>query len=90
ILLEKKLTENGGHEERVFSFAVPGAMVSDMDLILDKVLTGPKKPSLIVYGVAPRDFMDDLAGGETKTATFQRLGDVSDLGKENFAASSVD
>lgn len=89
-LLERKLSQDGGQPERVFSFAVPGAMVSDMDLIVDKVLTGTKKPSLIVYGVAPRDFMDDLAGGETKTATFQRLGDVSDLNKENFACASSD
>jgi DltD protein len=89
-LLEKKLTLNGEQPERVFSFAVPGAMVSDMDLIVDKVLIGPKKPNLVVYGVAPRDFMDDLAGGETKTPTFQRLGDVSDLSKDNFAGASVD
>ncbi len=88
--LEKKLQADGGQPTRVFSFAVPGAMVSDMDLIVDKVLTGAKKPSLVVYGVAPRDFMDDLAGGETKTATFSRLGEVSDLGKQNFAASTTD
>ncbi|HEY9756137.1 MAG TPA: D-alanyl-lipoteichoic acid biosynthesis protein DltD [Oculatellaceae cyanobacterium] len=89
-LLEKKLSAETNEELKVFSFAVPGAMVSDMDLIVDKMLTGTKKPQLVVYGVAPRDFMDDLAGGETKTATFQRLGDVSDLSKNNFAASTVD
>jgi hypothetical protein len=88
--LEKKLEADGGQPTKVFSFAVPGAMVSDMDLIVDKVLTGAKKPSLVVYGVAPRDFMDDLAGGETKTATFSRLGEVSDLSKQNFAASTTD
>ena len=89
-LLEKKLAADGGQPAKVFSFAVPGAMVSDMDLIVDKVLTGARKPSLVVYGVAPRDFMDDLAGGETKTATFSRLGEVSDLSKQNFAASTTD
>ena len=89
LLLEKKLSD-ANEQMKVFSFAVPGAMVSDMDLIVDKMLVGSKKPQLVVYGVAPRDFMDDLAGGETKTATFQRLGDVTDLNKNNFAASTVD
>lgn len=82
--------QSDAHQGSVFSFAVPGAMVSDMDLILSKVLVGPRKPNLIVYGVAPRDFMDDLAGSETKTVVFQRLGDVGDLSKSNFADTSVD
>ncbi len=89
-LLEEKLQKTWGRAAKVFSFAVPGAMVSDMNLIVSKMLIGDKKPSLVVYGVAPRDFMDDLAGGETKTPTFQRLGEVSDLNRENFASSTID
>ena len=34
--------------------------------------------------------MDDLASGETKTAVFSRLGDVSDLNKSNYANASFD
>jgi hypothetical protein len=89
--LASRKRQNGKSDKcRVFSFAVPGAMVSDMDLILGKVLVGPRKPDLVVYGVAPRDFMDDLAGSETKTVVFQKLGDVGDLSKSNFADTSID
>ncbi len=89
-MLAKALSPNRAQPCEVFSFAVPGAMVSDMYLVVEKLLCEQKAPSLVVYGIAPRDFMDDLAGGETKTAVFQRLGDVSDLNRSDFANASFD
>ncbi len=89
-ILETELSQSGRRPIEVFSFAVPGAMVSDMYLVADKILTGNKAPSLVVYGVAPRDFMDDLAAGETRTVVFDRLGEVADLNRSNFATSSFD
>lgn len=90
ILLAKLLSKPDQDPWSVFSFAVPGGMVSDMYLIVDKLLAGARAPDLIIYGIAPRDFMDDLAGAETKTAVFQRLGTVSDLGRSQFATSTQD
>ena len=89
-MLEQALTGQGEAPKQVFSFAVPGAMVSDMYLVVDKLLKGDKTPPLVVYGVGPRDFMDDLASGETATAVFSRLGDVSDLNRSSFSNATFD
>jgi len=89
-MLEQALTSKGEATKQVFSFAVPGAMISDMYLVVDKLLKGDKAPPVVVYGVAPRDFMDDLASGETKTAVFSRLGDVGDLNRSNYVNASFD
>jgi hypothetical protein len=89
-MLAKALSQHRREPLEVFSFAVPGAMVSDMYLVVEKLLANEKAPALVIYGVAPRDFMDDLAAGETKTAVFQRLGDVSDLNNSDFAKADFD
>jgi len=79
IELEKALKANGISKHAVFCFALPGEMISDGYLITDKLLAGAKTPDILVYGLAPRDFMDDLLTGETRTAVFQRLTGLSDL-----------
>jgi hypothetical protein len=89
-MLARALSQHRRQPLEVFSFAVPGAMVSDMYLVVEKLLADQKAPSLVIYGIAPRDFMDDLAAGETKTAVFQRLGDVSDLNHSDFAKAGFD
>jgi hypothetical protein len=53
----KKLT---GADIKTFIFALPGEMPSDACLITRNMLSGAKKPDVIVYGVGPRDFMDNL------------------------------
>ena len=68
-----------GKEQDVFSFALPGAMMSDFYLIAEKLFTDTHTPKLLVCGLAPRDFMDDLLTGETRTAVFQRLMTLQDL-----------
>lgn len=77
--LERMLEKRGLGRQQVFTFALPGLMISDGYLLADKLLRGDKKPRLLVYGLAPRDFMDDLLTGETRTVVFQRLMDLSDL-----------
>lgn len=68
-----------GDSRQIFNFALPGAMVSDQYLLLSKLLKDNHKPRVVVYGLAPRDFMDDLLTGETRTPIFQSLSDLSDL-----------
>lgn len=68
-----------GNNRTSFSFALPGAMVSDIYLITKKLFTGAKCPSFIVYGISPRDFMDNLLTGETRTPIFKRLSDLRDV-----------
>lgn len=63
----------------VFTFALPGAMVSDGYLLTEKLLKDKQAPRVLVYGLSPRDLMDDLLTGETRTSVFQRLMTLSDL-----------
>lgn len=77
--LEDLLKKHGLPPRDVYSLALPGSMISDGYLLAEKLFDGDKVPEVIVYGLAPRDFMDDLLTGETRTAAFQRLMELSDL-----------
>lgn len=79
--LESKATQKRQKQTSVFTFALPGLMVSDGYLIVDKVLNGKLKPKLIGYALTPRDFMDDLMTGETRTITFNRLMRLNDIAR---------
>ncbi len=68
-----------GNKEEAYAFALPGAMVSDMYLIVDKVFQAQKKPEVVIMGISARDMMDDLLTGETRTPVFSRLSDLSDF-----------
>jgi hypothetical protein len=81
--LSKLLSDRGNKEQSVFAFALPGLMISDGYLLSHRLLVGARQPNLLVYGLAPRDFMDDLLTGETRTVAFQqlmRLEDIPQLG----------
>jgi hypothetical protein len=77
--LERLLSARALGSKQVFAFALPGLMVSDGYLLVDKLLVGKRTPEILVYGLAPRDFMDDLLTGETRTPVFQRLMQLEDL-----------
>ncbi len=68
-----------GKNDDAYAFALPGAMVSDMYLIVDKIFQSKKKPDVVVLGISARDMMDDLLTGETRTPVFSRLSDLSDF-----------
>ncbi len=68
-----------GKKEDAYAFALPGVMVSDMYLIVDKIFQSSKKPNVVVMGISARDMMDDLLTGETRTPVFSRLSDISDF-----------
>jgi len=64
-----------------FNFALPGEMPSDAYLITRFLLEGKHAPKVLVYGVGPRDFMDNLLPSPSATDPFQylsRFGDWSD------------
>lgn len=77
------LTENlqkDGIDADVVSLATAGQFVSDTYLIVDKYLRD-KKPQILIYGVAPRDFMDDTSGGLALTSVFDEVVGVEDFNK---------
>lgn len=79
---EDKFKELTGIKLRTFTFALPGEMPSDAYLIVKNLLNGPKKPELIVYGVGPRDFLDNMLPSPAATDPYRflsRFGDIEPI-----------
>ena len=65
-----------------FNLAVPGSLMSDNYLVLRTLLNGPRKPSVVVLGLALRDFIDNQVPCAAATPSYKYLSrytDVSDL-----------
>jgi hypothetical protein len=77
--LAKKLdSHDPSTSPKIFCLAVGGEMVSDAYLIVKHVLDN-KTPSAIIYGIAPRDFQDNIMPGVQSSETFHVLARVNDL-----------
>jgi hypothetical protein len=82
LFFEKKFAEQTGKFVSTFDFAIPGEMPSDAYLITEHLFKEEKRPHVIVYGVGPRDFMDNLLPSPSATDPFHhlaRFGDYSHL-----------
>jgi hypothetical protein len=77
--LEDFLADKIGHKPTSFSFAIAGQMASDSYLITRSLLSGAKQPKVIVYGIAPRDLIDNTLPSPASTETFKYLSRISDL-----------
>ncbi|MBX9669018.1 MAG: DUF1574 domain-containing protein [Candidatus Obscuribacterales bacterium] len=71
------LAKASGKQRNVIDLAVAASMMSDQYLILKKYLDSGKTPRLIVCGVAPRDFLDNLRQDPEKTPTYSILADLT-------------
>jgi hypothetical protein len=81
LYFEKLLKERTGKQFNTFNFSLPGEMPSDGFLITKFLLKGAKQPDVIVCGVGPRDFMDNLLPSPLATDPFlwlSRFGDYND------------
>ena len=78
-LLEAALSERLGRKPQVFCLAAGGEMASDAYLITKNVLVRSRLPSAIIYGIAPRDFQDNLMPGIQSSEAFQVLSSLADL-----------
>lgn len=79
---ENRWKELTGNAVKSYTFALPGEMPSDAFLIVKNLLTGQKKPDVIVYGVGPRDFLDNLLPSPSATDPYRylsRFGPVDDI-----------
>jgi hypothetical protein len=86
VLLERLLKARFKRDYSTFVFALGGEMASDAYAITASLLTGPKQPKVIIYGIAPRDFMDHALNSAASTEIFKymsRLGDLSDIAGES-------
>lgn len=85
--LQDDIEKITGKKPSVFSFAIAGQMASDAYAITSTLLKDKSKPNTIVYGIAPRDFMDNTLTNVGSTETFRYLSRVGDL-HSAFAASN--
>jgi hypothetical protein len=82
VYFEQKFNEATGTKPTTFNFALPGEMPSDAYLITDFLLKDKNRPDVIVYGVGPRDFMDNLLPSASATDPYRflsRFGDISHI-----------
>lgn len=77
LALEQAIDKIDG-EQKVYNFSRDGEMVSDAMLIVNDFLKDKNKPKVLVYGIAPRDFLDHTLPAETNTEEFNMLADLSD------------
>ncbi len=81
LYFEDVFSRKSGKAISTFNFALPGEMPSDADLITQFLLRHEKAPKIIVYGVGPRDFLDNLLPSPSATDPFHslsRLGSVEE------------
>lgn len=77
---QHKLKQETGLDIKAFSFALPGEMPSDAYLILRNLLSGARKPDVIIYGVGPRDFLDNTLSSPASTDPFRFLSKFGEFG----------
>lgn len=78
LALEDKLAV-GGKKPVVFSLAIFGQMASDSYIYASEFLKGDKKPKVLIWGIAPRDFFDAELSSPMQTISFQRLVGLDNL-----------
>lgn len=76
---EKRLEARTGRAPVTFNFSLPGEMPSDAYLITDFLLKGERQPKLLIYGLGPRDFMDNLLPSPASTDPFRHLSRFGDV-----------
>lgn len=79
--LSQLVKERTGVDTHTCLFALGGAMISDQYIIAKTLFTQKHKPKLIVLGVNPRDFIDNLMPSCASTETFHFLSPYTDLSK---------
>lgn len=86
-MLSHCLSQRLATSTKVFCLAVGGEMASDAYLITKNILKSPFTPHAIVYGIAPRDFQDNLLPSIDASETFQVVAQPEDL--NDFLSDSV-
>jgi hypothetical protein len=71
--LDDKLTSTFAGKFNTYNLSAPGQMPSDAYLTLKGMLTTAHRPEVVIYGVAPRDFIDSRMSSPTDTEPFRFL-----------------
>lgn len=77
LILEDALSGILHRPVKTWSYAVGGLHASDASLVTTAFLKGEHQPAAIVYGIAPRDLMNNLLASPCATETFKLVTHVS-------------
>lgn len=77
-LLESLLKEKFHTDYSTFSFSLSGEMASDAYVLSETLLNGEKQPKIIIYGIAPRDLMDNALKSPASTEIFRFVSRLKD------------
>ena len=82
VMLEDLLRRRTGVKVDSFAFAIGGTMASDAYALASTLFSQKRKPKVVIYGIAPRDFIDNILCSPASTETFRlmsRLDGVKDV-----------
>lgn len=77
--LESTLANSTGIKATAFNFTCAACMVSDAYLILKQAVAEGKAPKMVLYGIAPRDFIDNLVPEVGTTPSYTALANATTL-----------
>ncbi|MGH9552807.1 MAG: hypothetical protein ACRD3W_25735, partial [Terriglobales bacterium] len=77
--LDQQLKKRFGCDYRSINLAAPGQIPSDAYLTLEAALKNGIKPGALIYGLAPRDFIDGTLQNAYDTEPFQYLSHIVDV-----------
>lgn len=78
-LLADLFSAASGKTESNFAFALGGEMVSDACILFEHMLKERGTPQRVIYGIAPRDFMDSALPSVASTEIYRYMSHISDL-----------
>lgn len=85
-LSDQLITKFGGNFN-CLNLSIPGQMPSDAYMTLKAMVATSNRPDIVVYGVAPRDFIDSTMSSPADTETFQflrRIVNIDDVASKVF------
>jgi hypothetical protein len=80
--LDNELSSKLGGTFDSFNLAAPGQMPADAYLSLKAMVASSHRPDIVIYGVAPRDFIDSTLSSPSDTEPFKyftRLVNIDDV-----------
>lgn len=79
--LDSNLERNFGGSFDTFNLSAPGQMPSDAYLALRAMVESHNRPDVVIYGIAPRDFIDSTLSSVCDTEPFKYLHRIVNIDK---------
>ena len=87
VYLEDQFKKNFPGDYKTFSLAAPGQMPSDAYISLKGMVANSTRPDVVIYGLAPRDFVDSTLAAPGDTDAFKyvtRLVNIDEVAQRVF------